>query len=56
MTEAIVKMLKKITDILNSSLSKNADGLLSRKLAEMEVEWIGKSKTHLLSIKSKVSY
>lgn len=56
MTEAIVKMLKKMADISNSSLNKNADGLLSRKLAEMKVEWIGKSKTRLLSIKYKVSY
>ena len=55
-TEAIVKMLKKMADISNSSLNKNADGLLSRKLAEMKVEWIGKSKTRLLSIKYKVSY
>lgn len=38
MTEAIVKMLKKMADISNSSLNKNADGLLSRKLAEMKVE------------------
>ena len=56
MTEAIVKMLKKKADISNSSLNKNADGLLSRKLAEMKVEWIDKSKTRLLSIKYKVSY
>lgn len=56
MTEAIVKMLKKMADISNSSLNKNADGLLSRKLAEMKVEWIGKSKTRLLSINYKVSY
>lgn len=56
MTEAIVKMLKKMADISNSSLNKNADGLLSRKLAEMKVEWIDKSKTRLLSIKYKVSY
>ena len=38
MTEAIVKMLKKMADISNSSLNKNADWLLSRKLAEMKVE------------------
>ena len=38
MTEAIVKMLKKMADISNSSLNKNADGLLSRKLVEMKVE------------------
>ena len=56
MTEAIVKMLKKMADISNSSLNKNADGLLSRKLAEMKVEQIGKSKTRLLIIKYKVSY
>lgn len=56
MTEAVLKMFKKITDISNSSLVKNDDGLLSKKPAEMAVEWIGKSKTRLSVNKYKVSY
>ena len=43
MTEAIVKMLKK-TDLSNLNLIKNADGLLSRKSTNVEVEWVGKNK------------
>ena len=31
MTEAVLKMLTKTADISNSSLVKNADGLLSKK-------------------------
>ena len=49
-------MLKKITDISNSYPVKNADELLSKHPPEMEVEWIGKSKTCLPSNKYKVSY
>ena len=56
MTEAVFKMFKKIADISNSFLVKNADGLPSKKLAKMEVEWIGKSKARLPANKYKVSY
>ena len=49
-------MFKKIADISNSFLVKNADGLPSKKLAKMEVEWIGKSKARLPANKYKVSY
>lgn len=40
-----IENVKKTADISYSSLVKNADGLLSKKPAEMEVEWIGKFKT-----------
>ena len=53
MTEAVVKMIRKIADISNSFPVKNADGLLSKKPAEMEVEWIDKSETRLPSNKYK---
>ena len=56
MTEAVLNVLRKITDISNSSLVKNADGLLSKKPAKMGVEWIGKSKNRLPSNKYKLSY
>ena len=55
MTNAMVKMLKRIADISNSSIVKNADGLLSKKPANMNVEWVGKTK-RLPSDKYKVSY
>ena len=56
MTEAVLKMLKKIVDISNSSVVKNADGLLSKRPTEMEMEWIGKSKIRLPNNEYKVSY
>ena len=46
-TKAVVKMLKKIIDISNSNLIKNADGLLSTRSVDEEVEWIGKDKKRL---------
>ena len=56
MTEAALKMLKKIVDISNFSIVKNADGLLSKRPTEMEMEWIGKSKIRLPNNEYKVSY
>ena len=47
MTTAVVKMLKKIIDLSNSNLFNNADGLLSRKSTDVEVEWVGRNKQRL---------
>ena len=46
-TQAVVKMLKKIIDISNSNLIKNTDGLLSTRSVDEEVEWVGKDKKGL---------
>ena len=54
MSEAIVKMLKKITDLSNSNLIRNANGLLSKKLSDIDVEWVGKLKKRLLDNKYKM--
>ena len=54
MSEAIVKMLKKITDLSNSNLIRNANGLLSKKLSDIDVEWVGKLKKRLLDNKNKM--
>ena len=40
----------------NSSIVKNADGLLPKNPVDMGVEWMGKSKNRLSSNKYKVSY
>ena len=56
MNETVLRMLKKSVDISNSSLVKNADGLLSKKPAKMEAVWIGQSKTHFPGNKYKVSH
>ena len=56
MSKALVKMHKKIADLFNANLIKNADGLLSRKSVDFEVEWIGTSKQRLPQNKYKMSY
>ena len=38
MTGAVVKMLQKIADTSNANLGKNADSLLSKKSADVNVE------------------
>ena len=47
MTQAVAKMLKKVVHLSNSNLIKNADGLLSKRTVEHEVEWIRKDKKRL---------
>ena len=56
MTQAVVKMLKKVVDLSNSSLIKNADGLLAKRTVEHEVEWVGKDKKRLPDNHYKMSY
>ena len=43
-SKSVVNMLKKITEIPNTNLVKNADGLLNNKSIDTEVEWIAKKK------------
>ena len=45
MNGAVVEMLKKIADMSNVNLVKNTDDLLSKKNADVSVEWIRKTKT-----------
>ena len=55
-TEAVVKMLKKVTDLSVSNLINIADALLSRKLADGDVESVGKKKQWLPNNKYKISH
>ena len=55
-SEAVSKHLKKITDISNANFIKNADGLLSRRNVNEEVEWISKDKKRLPDNRYKISY
>ena len=48
MTGAVVKMLQKIADTSSANLVKNADSLLSKKSADVNVEWIEKKKADCL--------
>ena len=56
MTQAVVRMLQKITDLSNSNLTKNVDDLLSRKSTNVDVEWVGQTKQKLPPNKYKMSY
>ena len=56
MTQAVVRILQKITDFPNSNLIQNADGLLSRKSKNVDVEWFGQLKQRLSPNKYKTSY
>ena len=56
MTQAAVRILQKITDFPNSNLIQNADGLLSRKSTNVDVEWFGQLKQRLSPKKYKTSY
>ena len=56
MTQALVKMLKKVVDLSNANIVKNADGLLAKRTVEQEVEWIGKDKKRLPDNHYKMSY
>ena len=56
MRQAVVKMLKKVVELSNSNLVKNADGPLSTRTTEHEVEWVGKDKKRLPGNRYKMSY
>ena len=56
MTQAVVKMLKKVVDLSNANIVKNVDGLLAKRTVEQEVEWIGKDKKRLPDNHYKMSY
>ena len=58
MTEADVKILEKTTDLSNSNLIRNANGLLSKKRTSEDnsIEWIGKRKKKIPDNKYKMSY
>ena len=54
--KAVVKMLKKIIDISNANLVKNADGVLSKRNVNEKVERVGKDKKCLPDNRYKMSY
>ena len=55
--KAILKnILKKIIQISNTNIVKNAEGSLNKMPTEIDIEWIGKSKIRLPENQFKVSY
>ena len=43
MRQAVLKVLKKVVDLSNANIIKNADGLLSKRSVEQDVEWVGET-------------
>ena len=56
MTQAVVKMLKKVVDLSNGNIVKNADGLLAKRTVEQQVEWARKNRKKLPDNCYKTSY
>ena len=54
--EAVVKMLKRIIELSNANLKKNADGLLAKLPVDENIEWVGKDKKQLPDNCYKMSY
>ena len=54
--EAVVKMLKRIIELSNANLKKNADGLLAKLPVDENIEWVGKDKKQLPDNRYKMSY
>ena len=54
MTQAAARMLQKLIDLSNLNLIKNAEGLLSRILLNVDVKWVGKTKQRLPPNKYKM--
>ena len=55
-SEAVVKMLKRIIELSNANLKKNADGLLAKMPVDENIEWVGKDRKQLPDNHYKMSY
>ena len=44
MREAVLRVLRKVVDLSNSNLVKNADGLLATRPISKNIEWVGESR------------
>ena len=49
-------MLKKMTELSNANLVKNAHGLSSKRLANADIAWIGPKKKRLPENRCKMPY
>lgn len=44
MRQAVLKVLKKVVDLSNANMIRNADGLImSKKSIDQDVEWVGET-------------
>ena len=53
MTDYVVSVLKKIAEISNINLVKNADGLLIKRPTDCEIEWVDKKCSRITEEKLK---
>ena len=56
MRDAFLKMFKKVIELSNGNIVKNADRLVAKKSVEQDFEWIGADKKRLPDICYKMSY
>ena len=56
MRVAVLKMLKKVIELSNANLVKNADRLLAKKSIEQNVEWVGADQKRLPDNRYKMFY
>ena len=56
MYNAVIKCLKYMNDISNSNLTRNADGVLSRREIDISVDWIGENSQRIPPQKFKTFY
>ena len=54
--DSIFKVLKKMVDLSNSNLLKNADGLLTTKPMDQDVLWVGETSKRVLENQFALSY
>ena len=53
MRQALLKALRKVVNLPNANIIKNANGLMSKKSIDEDVEWVGKLVNVCLKIDSK---
>ena len=54
--DSILKVLKKMVDLSNSNLLKNADGLLATKPMDQDVLWVGDTEKRVQENRFALSY
>ena len=54
--KAVLKVLKKVLDLSNANIIKNANGLISKKAINQDVEWVEKTGKCVPESKFKMSY
>lgn len=52
-SKAVAKMLKKVIELYNANLVKNADGMLANMSVDNNIEWVGKAKKYYLITATK---